>query len=115
MTRISVIGAGYVGLVTALCFADKGFDTIDFVSLKARMMFRLGGPGGLDPNGTVRDLDSNFAEIGNRLQFVWYTVEKALGALMRFRALCDTMQVERLWVLATAACRDARNGRRRHV
>jgi exopolyphosphatase/guanosine-5'-triphosphate,3'-diphosphate pyrophosphatase len=38
-------------------------------------------------------------------------VEKALGALKRFRALCDTMRVERLWVLATAACRDARNGK----
>jgi exopolyphosphatase/guanosine-5'-triphosphate,3'-diphosphate pyrophosphatase len=38
-------------------------------------------------------------------------VEKALGALMRFRALCDLMQVQRLWVLATAACRDARNGK----
>jgi exopolyphosphatase/guanosine-5'-triphosphate,3'-diphosphate pyrophosphatase len=37
-------------------------------------------------------------------------VEKALAALQRFRALCDTMQVERLHVLATAACRDARNG-----
>jgi exopolyphosphatase/guanosine-5'-triphosphate,3'-diphosphate pyrophosphatase len=38
-------------------------------------------------------------------------VEKALGALKRFRALCDTMRVERLWVLATAACRDAKNGK----
>ena len=38
-------------------------------------------------------------------------IDKALGALKRFRALCDTMQVERLWVLATAACRDARNGK----
>jgi len=38
-------------------------------------------------------------------------VENALAALKRFRALCDTMRVERLWVLATAACRDARNGR----
>jgi exopolyphosphatase/guanosine-5'-triphosphate,3'-diphosphate pyrophosphatase len=38
-------------------------------------------------------------------------VEKALGALMRFRALCDTMGVRRLWAIATAACRDARNGR----
>jgi len=38
-------------------------------------------------------------------------VEKALAALKRFRALCDTMRVERLWVLATAACRDARNGK----
>jgi exopolyphosphatase/guanosine-5'-triphosphate,3'-diphosphate pyrophosphatase len=38
-------------------------------------------------------------------------VENALAALKRFRALCDTMRVERLWVLATAACRDARNGK----
>src|SRR4029078_8147896 len=38
-------------------------------------------------------------------------VEKAFAALKRFRALCDTMRVERLWVLATAACRDARNGK----
>jgi exopolyphosphatase / guanosine-5'-triphosphate,3'-diphosphate pyrophosphatase len=39
------------------------------------------------------------------------SVEKALTALKRFRALCDTMQVERLWVLATAACREAKNGK----
>ncbi|HEY3635201.1 MAG TPA: Ppx/GppA phosphatase family protein, partial [Caldimonas sp.] len=38
-------------------------------------------------------------------------VEKALGALMRFRALCDTMGVGRMWAIATAACRDAKNGR----
>jgi exopolyphosphatase/guanosine-5'-triphosphate,3'-diphosphate pyrophosphatase len=38
-------------------------------------------------------------------------VEKALGALMRFRGLCDTMGVGRIWAIATAACRDARNGR----
>jgi exopolyphosphatase/guanosine-5'-triphosphate,3'-diphosphate pyrophosphatase len=38
-------------------------------------------------------------------------VEEALQALRRFRALCDTLQVKRLWVIATAACRDATNGR----
>jgi exopolyphosphatase/guanosine-5'-triphosphate,3'-diphosphate pyrophosphatase len=37
-------------------------------------------------------------------------VEKALAAIRRFRALCDSLEVERLWVLATAACRDAING-----
>lgn len=37
-------------------------------------------------------------------------VERALAALRRFRALCDTLGVRRLWVLATAACRDAANG-----
>ena len=38
-------------------------------------------------------------------------VEKAIDALKRFRALCDLMRVDRLWVVATAACRDARNGK----
>jgi exopolyphosphatase/guanosine-5'-triphosphate,3'-diphosphate pyrophosphatase len=37
-------------------------------------------------------------------------VDKALATLRRFRALCDTMRVGRLWVMATAACRDAKNG-----
>jgi exopolyphosphatase/guanosine-5'-triphosphate,3'-diphosphate pyrophosphatase len=37
-------------------------------------------------------------------------VATALAALKRFRALCDTMLVKKVWVLATAACRDARNG-----
>src|SRR5437764_4771899 len=38
-------------------------------------------------------------------------VAKALEALKRFRMLCDRMDVADLWVLATAACRDARNGK----
>jgi len=38
-------------------------------------------------------------------------VAKALAALVRFRALCQGMRVGRLWAIATAACRDARNGR----
>jgi exopolyphosphatase / guanosine-5'-triphosphate,3'-diphosphate pyrophosphatase len=37
-------------------------------------------------------------------------VEKALAALTRFRALCDAMGVGKIWAIATAACRDARNG-----
>lgn len=37
-------------------------------------------------------------------------VNQALQALKRFRALCDTLQVARLYGIATAACRDARNG-----
>src|SRR5262249_364021 len=38
-------------------------------------------------------------------------VEPARDALSRFRALCRTMGVKRMWAIATAACRDARNGR----
>jgi exopolyphosphatase/guanosine-5'-triphosphate,3'-diphosphate pyrophosphatase len=37
-------------------------------------------------------------------------VTQALMALRRFRALCDTLKVERVFGIATAACRDARNG-----
>ena len=37
-------------------------------------------------------------------------VDKALAALKRFRALCDTIRVERAWAIATAACREATNG-----
>jgi exopolyphosphatase / guanosine-5'-triphosphate,3'-diphosphate pyrophosphatase len=37
-------------------------------------------------------------------------VDKALHAMRRFRALADTAGVKQLWVLATAACRDATNG-----
>jgi exopolyphosphatase/guanosine-5'-triphosphate,3'-diphosphate pyrophosphatase len=38
-------------------------------------------------------------------------IDKALQALSRFRALCDTLHVRRIWAIATAACRDAHNGR----
>lgn len=37
-------------------------------------------------------------------------VDRALAALRRFRAICDTVHVGKLWVLATAACRNAENG-----
>ena len=37
-------------------------------------------------------------------------VTKALTALRRFRALCLIQQVGRVFAIATAACRDARNG-----
>jgi len=38
-------------------------------------------------------------------------VEQALSALKRYRALCDTMNVKKVHAIATAACRDAKNGR----
>ena len=37
-------------------------------------------------------------------------VSKALRALVRFRALCDTLHVRKVWAVATAACREANNG-----
>src|SRR5262245_46731981 len=38
-------------------------------------------------------------------------VDKALAALRRFRASCDRMEVAQVWAIATAACRDAKNGK----
>jgi exopolyphosphatase/guanosine-5'-triphosphate,3'-diphosphate pyrophosphatase len=38
-------------------------------------------------------------------------VEHALATLKRFRALCDRMGVQKVLAIATAACRDAKNGR----
>ena len=38
------------------------------------------------------------------------SVATALAALKRFRRLCDQIEVESVWVLATAAVRDAENG-----
>ncbi len=37
-------------------------------------------------------------------------IDIALTALKRFRALCDTLRVKRVHGIATAACRDAKNG-----
>src|SRR3984885_188565 len=37
-------------------------------------------------------------------------VEHALAALKRYRALCTTMGVKKVLAIATAACRDAKNG-----
>jgi exopolyphosphatase/guanosine-5'-triphosphate,3'-diphosphate pyrophosphatase len=37
-------------------------------------------------------------------------VKKALDELVRFRALCDALGTRKLWAVATAACRDAKNG-----
>ena len=38
-------------------------------------------------------------------------VQHALSTLKRFRALCQTMGVKKIFAIATAACRDAKNGR----
>lgn len=37
-------------------------------------------------------------------------IDTALAALRRFRAMCDLLEVKKVWAIATAACRDAENG-----
>ena len=48
--------------------------------------------------------------VGSTGRLSGQSVERALGALRRFRALADHMGIERLHVLATAAVREAENG-----
>ena len=38
-------------------------------------------------------------------------IEHALATLKRFRSLCERMGVRQTLAIATAACRDAKNGR----
>ena len=38
-------------------------------------------------------------------------VDHALASLKRYSALCDTMGVKKIYAIATAACREAKNGR----
>src|ERR1051325_8809498 len=38
-------------------------------------------------------------------------VKMTCTALRRFRAICDTLRVKRILGIATAACRDAKNGK----
>jgi exopolyphosphatase/guanosine-5'-triphosphate,3'-diphosphate pyrophosphatase len=49
-------------------------------------------------------------EVQSTGQLAPEAVEIALAALKRFRTLCDTIGAQRVWAIATAACRDAENG-----
>jgi exopolyphosphatase/guanosine-5'-triphosphate,3'-diphosphate pyrophosphatase len=113
---------------------------VSYASASARKRSPRGGAGGRLDNGPsvgVIDIGSNsvrlvvyegmarsptpifnekvLAGLGREVQSTRLlpadAVDKALAALKRFRALSDTLGVARLWVLATAACRDAANGR----
>jgi exopolyphosphatase / guanosine-5'-triphosphate,3'-diphosphate pyrophosphatase len=69
---------------------------------------------GLVRSPTPRFNEKVLAGLGREVQSTGLlpvdAVDKALAALRRFRAVCDTVKVGHLWVLATAACRDATNG-----
>ena len=49
-------------------------------------------------------------EVASKRRLPADAIKKALGALRRFRALCDVMQVEKIYAIATAAVREAKNG-----
>ena len=49
-------------------------------------------------------------EVASKSMLAKDAIEEALSALIRFRALCAVMQVERVHAIATAAVREAKNG-----
>jgi exopolyphosphatase/guanosine-5'-triphosphate,3'-diphosphate pyrophosphatase len=49
-------------------------------------------------------------EVASKRRLPADAIKKALVALRRFRALCDVMQVEKIYAVATAAVREAKNG-----
>jgi len=70
--------------------------------------------------GVARNLTALFNEkalcgLGREVQTTGLlaadAVEHALSTLKRYRALCDIMGVKKILAIATAACRDAKNGR----
>jgi exopolyphosphatase/guanosine-5'-triphosphate,3'-diphosphate pyrophosphatase len=69
---------------------------------------------GLTRNPTPIFNEKTLCGLGREVQSTGFlasdAVSKALTSLRHFRALCDVMQVSRYWVIATAACREARNG-----
>jgi exopolyphosphatase / guanosine-5'-triphosphate,3'-diphosphate pyrophosphatase len=70
---------------------------------------------GLTRSPTPLFNEKTLAGLGREVQtkglLIPEAVDKALGALKRFRALCDVMHVEDLFVVATAASREAKNGK----
>jgi len=51
--RISIIGTGYVGLVTGVCLADKGHDVM-CVDIDRAKVDRINRGEGADPRGRAR-------------------------------------------------------------
>jgi exopolyphosphatase/guanosine-5'-triphosphate,3'-diphosphate pyrophosphatase len=49
-------------------------------------------------------------EVGSTGHLGKESVERALGALSRFKAIARILEVKNLWAIATAACRDAEDG-----
>ena len=84
MSRVGVVGAGYVGLTTAACLAHLGHDVV-CADLDAEKVARLG-------KGEIPILEEGLDEIvahglaNERLRFVVGTAEAAIGA--EFVFLC---------------------------
>src|SRR5262249_36033703 len=84
---------------------------IDIGSNSVRLVVYEGLARGPTPIFHAKGLAGLGREVQSTGQLAADAVEKALAALRRFRALCDRIEVGSLWAIATAACREAKNGK----
>src|SRR5580704_3791328 len=105
------------GLKIAAKFAAQGridngppIAVIDIGSNSVRLVVYEGLTRSLTPIFNEKVLAGLGREVQTTGLLAKDAVDKALAALTRFRALCDAMRVGEAFAIATAACRDARNG-----
>src|SRR6516164_6212618 len=109
----SPAGRGRIGsAIAAQGRIDNGppVAVIDIGSNSVRLVVYEGLTRSLTPIFNEKILAGLGREVATTGLLATDAVDKALAALTRFRALCDAMQVGDVWAIATAACRDARNG-----
>ena len=116
MNEIYRGGVGQTAKIAAKIAAQGRIDNgppvavIDIGSNSVRLVVYEGLTRSLTPIFNEKVLAGLGREVATTGLLATDAVDKALAALTRFRALCDAMQVAKVWAIATAACRDARNG-----
>src|SRR5271154_473567 len=104
MTRSKVDAQGRLDHGPPVAVVDIGSNSVRLVVYE-----------GLTPSPTPLFNEKALCGLGREVQSTGLlaedAVEQALAALKRYRALCQTMGVRHVWAIATAACRDAKNGR----
>src|SRR5580658_10558819 len=105
-------GLGVAAKITAQGRIDNGppVAVFDIGSNSVRLVVYEGLARSLTPIFNEKVLAGLGREVLSTGLLAKDAVDKALEALVRFRALCDAMKVGKVWAIATAACRDARNG-----
>jgi exopolyphosphatase/guanosine-5'-triphosphate,3'-diphosphate pyrophosphatase len=106
------IAAPATGKIAAQGRIDKGppVAVIDIGSNSVRLVVYEGLARSQTPIFNEKILAGLGREVLTTGHLATDAMDKALAALRRFRALCDGMGVGKVWGIATAAVRDARNG-----
>ena len=116
MNEIYRSGVGQTAKIASKIAAQGRIDNgppvavIDIGSNSVRLVVYEGLTRSLTPIFNEKVLAGLGREVATTGLLATDAVDKAMAALTRFRALCDAMQVAKVWAIATAACRDARNG-----